>query len=116
MMLGGGRRSGANEYPQYQSQSIEARVMDRVRCGVTLSQSAHLPILLTGGAPDATSSNELSEAELTQKILKNEFLVHAMLGKKEIRNHRGKCSIFSQNSERRRYYPYLLDHSFLAHA
>jgi uncharacterized SAM-binding protein YcdF (DUF218 family) len=33
--------------------------------------------LLNGGAPDAISSNELTEAELTQKILKNEFQVQA---------------------------------------
>jgi uncharacterized SAM-binding protein YcdF (DUF218 family) len=77
VILGGGRRSGAIEYPQYQNQSIEARAMERVRYGVTLSQSTHLPILLTGGAPDATSSNELTEAELTQKILNNEFQVQA---------------------------------------
>jgi uncharacterized SAM-binding protein YcdF (DUF218 family) len=44
---------------------------------VTLSQATALPILLTGGAPDATSSNELAEAELMQRILKNEFQIQA---------------------------------------
>jgi uncharacterized SAM-binding protein YcdF (DUF218 family) len=77
VILGGGRRSGAIEYPQYQNQSIDARAMERVRYGLTLSQVTHLPILFTGGAPDATSSNELTEAELTQKILNNEFQVQA---------------------------------------
>jgi uncharacterized SAM-binding protein YcdF (DUF218 family) len=77
VILGGGRRSGAIEYPQYQDQNIEARAMERVRYGITLSQATHLPILITGGAPDATSSNELTEAELTQKVLKNEFQVQA---------------------------------------
>jgi len=77
VILGGGRRSGAIEYPQYQDQNIEARAMERVRYGVTLSQATHLPILLTGGAPDATSSNELTEAELTQIVLNNEFQVQA---------------------------------------
>jgi uncharacterized SAM-binding protein YcdF (DUF218 family) len=33
--------------------------------------------LPTGGAPNTISSNELTEAELTQKILKNEFQVQA---------------------------------------
>ncbi len=77
VILGGGRRSGAVEYPQYQDQNIEARAMERVRYGVTLSQATHLPILITGGAPDATSGNELTEAELTQKVLNNEFQVQA---------------------------------------
>jgi uncharacterized SAM-binding protein YcdF (DUF218 family) len=77
VILGGGRRSGTVEYPQYQYQNIEAGTMERVRYGVTLSQATHLPILITGGAPDATSSNELTEAELTQKVLKNEFQIQA---------------------------------------
>jgi uncharacterized SAM-binding protein YcdF (DUF218 family) len=77
MILGGGRRNGAIEYPQYQDQNIEARAMERVRYGVTLSQATHLPILLTGGAPDAISSNELTEAELTQKVLNSEFQIQA---------------------------------------
>jgi hypothetical protein len=77
VILGGGRKVGAIEYPQYQDQNIEARVMERVRYGVTLSQTTRLPILLTGGAPDTTLSNELTEAELTQKVLNNEFQVQA---------------------------------------
>jgi uncharacterized SAM-binding protein YcdF (DUF218 family) len=77
VILGGGRRSGAIEYPEYQYQNIEARALERVRYGVTLSQATHLPILVTGGAPDATSGNELTEAELTQKVLNNEFQVQA---------------------------------------
>ena len=43
----------------------------------SLCLKTHLPILLTGGAPDATSSNEPTEAELTQKILNNEFQIQA---------------------------------------
>jgi uncharacterized SAM-binding protein YcdF (DUF218 family) len=85
VILGGGRRSGAIEYPQYQDQNIEARAMERVRYGVTLSQATHLPILLTGGAPDATSSNELTEAELTQIVLNNEFQVQARWLEKQSR-------------------------------
>jgi uncharacterized SAM-binding protein YcdF (DUF218 family) len=85
VILGGGRRSGAIEYPQYQYQNIAAGAMERVRYGVTLSQATHLPILLTGGAPDATSSNELTEAELTQKVLKNEFQVQARWLEKQSR-------------------------------
>jgi uncharacterized SAM-binding protein YcdF (DUF218 family) len=51
--------------------------MERVRYGVTLAKATHLPILLAGGAPDASSSYELAESELSQKILKNEFQVEA---------------------------------------
>ncbi|MEN9916938.1 MAG: hypothetical protein RLY40_870 [Pseudomonadota bacterium] len=85
VILGGGRRSGAIEYPQYQYQNIAAGAMERVRYGVTLSQVTHLPILLTGGAPDATSSNELTEAELTQKVFKNEYQVQARWLEKQSR-------------------------------
>jgi hypothetical protein len=67
--LGGGRKSGVIEYPQHQDHNIEARAMERVRYGVPYLN--FLPILLT----DATSSNELTDAEVTEKILKNEFLV-----------------------------------------
>lgn len=75
VMLGGGRRGGAIEYPQYQNQDIGVSSTERLRYGVALSQATELPILLTGGAPDATSSNEFAEAELMQRILKNEFQI-----------------------------------------
>lgn len=35
--------------------------MERVRYGATLFQVTNLPMLLTGGPPDVTSSNELTE-------------------------------------------------------
>ncbi len=85
VILGGGRRGGAIEYLQYQYQNIEARAMERVRYGVTLSQATHLPLLITGGAPDAISSNDLTEAELTQKVLNNEFQVQARWLEKQSR-------------------------------
>ncbi len=85
VILGGGRRSGAIEYLQYQYQNIEARAMERLRYGVTLSQATHLPLLITGGAPDAISSNDLTEAELTQKVLNNEFQVQARWLEKQSR-------------------------------
>ncbi len=83
--MGGGRRSGAIEYTQYQNQNIAAGAMERVRYGVTLSQATHLPILLNGGAPDAISSNQLTEAELTQKDLSSEFQVQARWLEKQSR-------------------------------
>lgn len=73
MILGGGRRSDAIECPQYQNQSIEARAMERVIYGFTLFQTTHLPLIINGGTSDITSSNELTEAELTQKVLNNQF-------------------------------------------
>jgi hypothetical protein len=77
VILGGGRRGGAIEYPQYQNQDIGVGAIERVRYGVTLAKTTHLPMLLTGGAPDATSTNELTESVLTQKILQNEFQIQA---------------------------------------
>lgn len=85
VILGGERRSGAIEYPQYQYRNITSGAMKRVRYGLTLSQVTHLPILITGGAPDATSSNELTEAELTQKVLNNEFQIQARWLEKQSR-------------------------------
>jgi uncharacterized SAM-binding protein YcdF (DUF218 family) len=85
VILGGGRRGGAIEYPQYQNQDIGVISTERLRYGVTLFQATALPILLTGGAPDATSSNELSEAELMQRILKNEFQIQARWLEKQSR-------------------------------
>jgi uncharacterized SAM-binding protein YcdF (DUF218 family) len=96
VILGGGRRSGSVEYPQYQDQNIEARAMERVRYGVTLSQTTRLPILITGGAPDATSSNELTEAELTQTILSNEFHVQARWIEKQSRTTEENASFSSK--------------------
>ncbi len=76
VILGGERRSGAIEYPQYQYQNIAAGAMERVRYGVPCPKQ-HVSILLTGGDPDATSTNELTEGELTQKVLNNEFQIQA---------------------------------------
>ena len=73
VILGSGRRGGAIEYPEYQNQDIGVRAMERVRYGVTLAKATHLPILLAGGAPDASATHELAESDLTQRILKNEF-------------------------------------------
>jgi uncharacterized SAM-binding protein YcdF (DUF218 family) len=77
VILGSGRRDGAIEYPQYQNQDIGVRAMERVRYGAALAKATHLLVLLAGGAPDATSVNTLTEAELTEKILKNEFQIEA---------------------------------------
>jgi uncharacterized SAM-binding protein YcdF (DUF218 family) len=40
VILGGGRRSGAIEYPEYEYQNIKARAMERVRYGGTLSNNS----------------------------------------------------------------------------
>jgi uncharacterized SAM-binding protein YcdF (DUF218 family) len=47
--------------------------------------TTHLPILLTGAGPDAISSNELAEAELTKKILNNEFHIQARWLERQLR-------------------------------
>ena len=53
-------KPGAEEAIVILGSGRRIRTMERVRYGVTLSQT-RLPILIAGGAPDATSSNKLTE-------------------------------------------------------
>lgn len=77
VILGGGRRKGAIESPQYQNQDLSSESFERLRMGAILSHSLKIPILLTGGAPDKTSSNDLPEAEVMAIILEKEFHLKA---------------------------------------
>ena len=69
VVLGGGRRKGAIESPQYQNQDLSAASLERLRMGVRLARTSRLPILLTGGAPDRTMDQDLPEAEVMAQIL-----------------------------------------------
>jgi uncharacterized SAM-binding protein YcdF (DUF218 family) len=77
VVLGGGRRKGAIESPQYQNQDLSAASLERLRMGVRLARTSRLPILLTGGAPDRTMDQDLPEAEVMAQILAQEFHVKA---------------------------------------
>ena len=73
VILGGGRRKGAIELPEYQFQDVSAATMERLRMGARLAKVSQLPILVTGGAPDQTSHQDLPEAVVMQQVLQQEF-------------------------------------------
>lgn len=70
-----GAEVGPLSTPNIKIRILGGKSTERLRYGVTLSQATGLSILLTGGAADATSSNEFYEADLMQRILKNEFQI-----------------------------------------
>ncbi len=75
VILGGGRRKGAIELPDYQLQDVSSATMERLRMGARLAKLTHMPILVTGGAPDKTSDKDLSEATVMQQVLETELNV-----------------------------------------
>ncbi len=77
VVLGGGRRRGALETVHYHNQDLSAATLDRLRLAAQFSKKTTLPILASGGAPDRTTKDELSEAELMALVLNNEFSITA---------------------------------------
>jgi uncharacterized SAM-binding protein YcdF (DUF218 family) len=75
VILGGGRRKNALDNPEYQLQDVSKESMERLRMGARLVKQTHLPVLVTGGSPDATYQNEQSEAKLMADVLEKEFNV-----------------------------------------
>ena len=73
VILGGGRRKGALELPEYQFQDVSPATMERLRTGARLAKLTHMPILVTGGTPDKTGNKDLSEAAVMQQVLEKEF-------------------------------------------
>ena len=74
VILGGGRRKGALETPpDYQQQDLSSSSMERLRYGARLARQTKLPILVTGGAPDKASKQELSEAFVMKLVLEKEL-------------------------------------------
>ena len=74
VILGGGRRKGALEAPpEYQHQDLSPNSMERLRYGARLAKQTKLPILVTGGAPDKTSQEDLSEANVMKLVLEQEL-------------------------------------------
>lgn len=102
VVLGGGRRRGALESFQYQSQDLSSASLDRLRAAAQFSKKANLPILVSGGAPDRATKEELSEAELMALVLSNEFLITARWIEKQSnntdQNAREAVKILSENS------------------
>jgi uncharacterized SAM-binding protein YcdF (DUF218 family) len=78
IILGGGRRQGALDAPRgYHQQDVSSGTMERLRLGARLSKATHLPILVTGGAPDRVHEADLPEAILMSHVLQDELDIKA---------------------------------------
>lgn len=73
VVLGGGRRKGALESPEYGRQDLSKNSLERVRFAAKLASYTDLPILVTGGMPDQTSAKDQPEAKIMAQVLKEEF-------------------------------------------
>ena len=74
VILGGGRRMYAPEYPL--GETVSSGTLERLRYGATLARSSGLPILVSGGMPsDRFAKGRQSEAIHMAKILEREFLL-----------------------------------------
>ncbi len=69
VVLGGGIARAAPEYGSIDT--IQSRTLDRVRYAAWLHRQTGLPLLTSGGRPDAAAT--LSEAELMKAALEEEF-------------------------------------------
>jgi uncharacterized SAM-binding protein YcdF (DUF218 family) len=76
IVLGGGRRLGAKEFAEYSNQDLSKEALERVRMAAKLARQTGLPILTSGGRPDATDANDQSEAEVMSRVLKNEYALN----------------------------------------
>jgi uncharacterized SAM-binding protein YcdF (DUF218 family) len=78
IILGGGRRQGALDAPRgYQHQDVSSGTMERLRFGARLAKATHLPVLVTGGAPDKVDEKDLPEAMLMNHVLHDELGIKA---------------------------------------
>lgn len=69
-----GAAKGALETPlDYQQQDLSPSSMERLRYGARLARQTQLPVMLTGGAPDKASKQELSEAFMMKLVLEQEL-------------------------------------------
>jgi uncharacterized SAM-binding protein YcdF (DUF218 family) len=74
IILGDGRRKGALDAPRgYQNQDVSSGSMERLRLGARLAKATHLPVLVTGGAPDKVDQKDLPEATLMSHVLQHEL-------------------------------------------
>jgi uncharacterized SAM-binding protein YcdF (DUF218 family) len=73
VILGGGRRKGALEVAEYQNQDVSSQTMERLRLGARLAKLTDIPVLVSAGAPDRVSKNELTESEIMKLVMQNEL-------------------------------------------
>jgi uncharacterized SAM-binding protein YcdF (DUF218 family) len=76
VILGGGRRKGAADAPEYGCQDISKETMERLRFGAKLAKHTGLPVLVTGGKPDQTANTDQAEAVLMSWVLQQELGVN----------------------------------------
>jgi uncharacterized SAM-binding protein YcdF (DUF218 family) len=76
VVLGGGRRLGAQDSSEYGHQDLGKESLERVRLAAKVAKQTSLPILTTGGLPDArgeSQSIDQAEAAIMALVLKNEY-------------------------------------------
>jgi len=73
VVLGGGVREGALDVPQYQMQDVAKEPMERLRMGARLAKVTQAPILVSGGRPNQTISEDRSEGKVMAQVLREEF-------------------------------------------
>ena len=73
IVLGGGRRLGAKDSAEYFDQDLSKESLERVRMAAKLAKHTGLPILTSGGQPDATDVNHQAEAQIMSWVLKKEY-------------------------------------------
>jgi len=76
VVLGGGRRLGAQDSSEYSHQDLGKESLERVRLAAKVAKQTGLPILTTGGLPDArgeSQSIDQAEAAIMALVLKNEY-------------------------------------------
>jgi uncharacterized SAM-binding protein YcdF (DUF218 family) len=67
IVLGGGRVADA---PEYQSDTVNALTLERLRYAALLQRKTGLPIIVSGGSPH---QERISEAELMKRVLVEDF-------------------------------------------
>jgi uncharacterized SAM-binding protein YcdF (DUF218 family) len=75
VILGSGVRRGALDKWEYQNHDVSKEAMERLRMGARLAKTTHRPILVSGGSPDRTRQEDLSEGQLMAKVLQDELNV-----------------------------------------
>ena len=66
-------RRGALDNAHYQYHDVSKEAMERLRMGARLAKITHSPILVTGGSPDRSRQEDLSEGQLMAKVLQEEL-------------------------------------------
>ncbi len=80
VVLAGGRYANA---PEFGGDTVSRRTLERLRYGVYLHRRAELPLLVSGGS---VGGEKISEAELMQQVLEQDYMLAANWQEKYSRN------------------------------